>query len=69
LNPKHIDKLSFSLVSGKSIDDFAFGGFGVSRYELDKYLYNEAIKIGCTVVQETVSDVEFFKIPLQLSQI
>jgi hypothetical protein len=24
LNPKHIDKLSFSLVSGKSIDDFAF---------------------------------------------
>jgi flavin-dependent dehydrogenase len=41
--------------------DFAFRGFGVSRYELDKYLYNEAIKIGCTVVQETVSDVEFLQ--------
>jgi hypothetical protein len=35
------------------------GGFGISRYELDKYLYNEA-KIGCTIVQETVSDVEFY---------
>jgi hypothetical protein len=50
--------LSFSLVSGKSINTaLPLGGFGVSRYELDKYLYNEA---GCTVVQETVSDVEFF---------
>jgi flavin-dependent dehydrogenase len=46
LNPKHIDKLSFSLVSGKSIDTTLPLGFGVSRYELDKYLYNEAIKIG-----------------------
>jgi hypothetical protein len=36
------------------------GGFGVSRYELDKYLYNEAKKIGCTI-QETVSDVAFFQ--------
>jgi hypothetical protein len=33
-----------------------------------KYLYNEAKK-GCTIVQETVSDVEFFKVHLQLSQI
>jgi thioredoxin reductase len=37
------------------------GGFGVSRYELDKYLYNEAKKIGCTIVQETVSDVDFLQ--------
>jgi hypothetical protein len=35
------------------------GGFGVSRYELDKYLYNEA-KVGCTLFKKTVSDVEFF---------
>jgi flavin-dependent dehydrogenase len=60
LHPKHIDKLSFSLVSGKSINTaLPLGGFGVSRYELDKYLYNEAKNRGCTVVQETVSDVEF----------
>ena len=62
LNPKYIDKLSFSLVSGKSIDTaLPLGGFGVSRYELDKYLYNEAIKKGCRIVQETVSDVGFLK--------
>jgi hypothetical protein len=67
LHPKHIDKLSFSLVSGKSINSFA-GGFGVSRYELDKYLYNEANR-GCTVVQETVSDVEFWMVSFQLPQI
>jgi hypothetical protein len=58
LNPKHIDKLSFSLVSGKSIDTtLPLGGFGVSRYELDKYLYNEAIKIG----------VPSFKKPFRMS--
>ena len=60
LHPKHIDKLSFSLVSGKSINTvLPLGGFGISRYELDNYLYNEARNIGCTIVQETVSDVEF----------
>lgn len=60
LHPKHIDKLSFSLVSGKSINTaLPLGGFGISRYELDKYLYNEAISIGCVIVQETVLDIEF----------
>jgi hypothetical protein len=42
LNPKHIDKLSFSLVSGKSIDTtLPLGGFGVSRYELDIYIMKQ----------------------------
>jgi hypothetical protein len=58
LNPKHIDKPL--LVSGKSIDTtLPLGGFGVSRYELDKYLYNEAIKIG--VYNCSISDVEFLQ--------
>jgi len=60
LHPKHIDKLSFSLVSGKCINTaLPLGGFGISRYELDQYLYNEAKNIGCVIVQDTVSDVEF----------
>jgi hypothetical protein len=64
LNPKHIDKLSFSLVSGKSIDTtLPLGGFGVSRYELDKYLYNED---RVYQVFETVSNLQD---TLQLSQI
>lgn len=60
LHPKHIDKLSFSLVSGKEINTvLPLGGFGVSRYELDFYLYNQAIKNGCKIVMETVSDCTF----------
>jgi flavin-dependent dehydrogenase len=60
LHPKHIDKLSFSLVSGKSINTvLPLGGFGISRYELDKYLYEEAKNRGCTIVQETVLDIDF----------
>lgn len=60
LHPKHIDKLSFSLVSGKSVNTvLPMGGFGISRYQLDDYLYNEAKNRGCVIVQETVTDIEF----------
>ena len=60
LHPKHISKLSFSLVSGKTLNTtLPLGGFGISRYELDHYLYNHAIKIGCKIIQETVVDIEY----------
>lgn len=71
-HPKHIDKLTFSLVSGKSINaDLPLGGFGISRYQLDQYLYKEAQHRGCKIVQETVLDIEFldskFKITTNLN--
>jgi flavin-dependent dehydrogenase len=60
LHPTYIDKLSFSLLSGKSVNTILpLGGFGISRYQLDDYLYNEAKNRGCVIVQETVSDIEF----------
>lgn len=60
LHPTYIDKLSFSLLSGKSVNTILpLGGFGISRYLLDDYLYNEAKNRGCVIVQETVSDIEF----------
>lgn len=60
LHPKHIDKLSFSLVSGQTINaNLPLGGFSVSRYNLDYYLYNEAQKNGCTIVEETVVETNF----------
>ena len=73
LQPKHINKLSFSLVSGKTLHTtLPLGGFGVSRYALDHYLYNHAIKVGCQIVQETVVDIEFenekFRINTNLNQ-
>lgn len=61
LQPKNIDKLSFSLVSGKKVDSILpLGGFGLSRYSLDFYLYNEAVKMGCKIVKDTVNDVVFY---------
>ena len=60
LHPTDIDKLSFSLISGKSVNTILpLGGFGISRYQLDDYLYNEAKNRGCVIVQEMVSDIEF----------
>ncbi len=60
LNPAKIEKLSFSLVSGISTSTtLPLGGFGVSRYNLDHYLYSEATKIGCKIIQETVLDINF----------
>nr|WP_309757489.1 NAD(P)/FAD-dependent oxidoreductase [Flavobacterium sp.] len=71
LGPKHIDKLFFSVVSGKSLNStLPLGGFGISRYQLDQYLYKEALSRGCQILKETVSDIEFldskFKITTNL---
>ncbi|WP_293872432.1 FAD-dependent oxidoreductase [Flavobacterium sp.] len=58
LHPKHINKLIFSLVSGKIISaTLPLGGFGVSRYALDNYLYKEVLRRGGVVLKETVIDV------------
>ena len=60
LHPKHITKLSFSLVSGKTISvPLPLGGIGVSRFALDYYLYQEVLKRGGTIIKETVSKVLF----------
>ena len=60
LKPNKIDTLSFSLASGATTTTtLPLGGFGVSRYNLDHYLYNEALKIGCTIIQENVLDINF----------
>ena len=60
LKPTHISKMEFSTATGKIISGaLPLGGFGVSRYELDNYLYHKAIENGCQVIQETVSDIQF----------
>jgi flavin-dependent dehydrogenase len=60
LKPSHISKMEFSTAKGKIISGvLPLGGFGVSRYELDNYLYHKAIENGCQVIQETVSDIQF----------
>lgn len=60
LKPTHINKLQFSTVSGKTIHtDLPLGGFGVSRYALDYYLYQKAVANGCQVLHESVENIDF----------
>ena len=60
LNPATISKIEFSTNNGKTISGrLPLGGFGVSRYSLDQYLFKKAIEYGCQIIQETVSDIQF----------
>lgn len=60
LKPTHINQLQFSNVSGKTINTtLPLGGFGISRYALDYYLYQKAIADGCEIIQESVENIHF----------
>lgn len=60
LKPTNITKLEISLASGQVQKvNLPLGGFGISRYELDNYLYKLASHNGCKFVNETVADVDF----------
>ncbi len=60
LQPTNITKLHFSTSNGKSIYiTLPLGGFGISRYILDDFLYKKAIFNGCKIIQENVENVIF----------
>ena len=60
LKPSIISKMEFSTAKGKIISgDLPLGGFGISRYELDHYLYKKAIQNGCQIIHDTVTDIQF----------
>ena len=60
LKPTDITKLKFSIANGKSItSDLPMGGFGISRYELDFYLYKKAIENGCKIIKDEVQNIVF----------
>lgn len=60
LQPTNIIKTELSTHSGKTIKtDLPLGGFGVSRYSLDNYLYLEFIKLGGKAVKESVISIDF----------
>ncbi len=61
LNPTQINSLFFSSANNKSVsNDLPLGGFGVSRFALDKYLYDIAIENGCIFIDSSVLSVQFF---------
>lgn len=60
LNPSRIHRFLFSTVSGKTIEsELPLGGFGISRYKLDDFLYKQALVAGVSIIQSQVTDVQF----------
>jgi flavin-dependent dehydrogenase len=62
LHPTHISKFEFTTNSGKAATaTLPLGGFGISRYTLDNFLYQKAVSNNCTILKDNVTDVTFIK--------
>ncbi|NUY79928.1 NAD(P)/FAD-dependent oxidoreductase [Flavobacterium sp. MAH-1] len=60
IGPVHIKKAVFSTVDGKQIQcDLPLGGIGISRYALDNTLYKTALRNGCRMIRDSVSNILF----------
>ena len=60
LKPTVISKMEFSTAKGKIISgNLPLGGFGISRFQLDNYLFKKAIEKGCQIIQSTVENIVF----------
>lgn len=60
LSPSHISNFQFTSVNGKQLNTkLPLGGFGISRYTLDEFLYQKAIQNGCEVITDTVISADF----------
>ncbi|MBP1222370.1 NAD(P)/FAD-dependent oxidoreductase [Flavobacterium sp. 1355] len=62
LHPTNISKFEFTANSGKAATaTLPLGGFGISRYSLDNFLYQKAVSNNCTILKDNVTDVTFIK--------
>ena len=60
LQPTHIKRTQLSNISGKTIKaELPLGGFGISRYKLDNYLYEKVLELGGKVVNDSVISIDF----------
>lgn len=60
LHPAAITKIIFSTSKGKTIQgQLPLGGFGISRYALDNFLYGKAKANGCEFIHQTVENITF----------
>src|SRR6218665_1338466 len=63
LHPSDIQELTLSTIKGKSINArLPLGGFGISRFALDHFLQQKAVKSGCNIVQDKVIGIEGNKV-------
>ncbi len=57
---KKISRFQLSTTRGKIIETtLPLGGFGVSRFTLDNFLFQKAVQNNCSIIQDTVLDVHF----------
>ena len=60
LNPTTITEFEFTTQNGQTAKTtLPLGGFGVSRFALDHFLYQKAIDNGSVIIKETVNDVSY----------
>lgn len=60
LLPTDISNFEFSVTSGKKIAaHLPLGGKGISRFALDNFLYEIALKQGCKIVYDTINNIHF----------
>jgi hypothetical protein len=60
LNPNLIHQFQLTTANNKSLTtDLSLGGFGISRYELDYFLYQQLVKRGISVTKDRVTAIEF----------
>ncbi|KGO86864.1 FAD-dependent oxidoreductase [Flavobacterium rivuli WB 3.3-2 = DSM 21788] len=58
LNPTQLHRLEFSTTTRRAITaQLPLGGFGISRFTLDNFLYLKALANGCMFIEDTVNDV------------
>jgi flavin-dependent dehydrogenase len=60
-NPSLINEFELSSVTGaRTVNSLVMGGFGISRFSFDHYLFNEAKKCGVTILQDCeVEEIRF----------
>lgn len=60
IGAKKINRFLLSTTRGKTVEaKLPMGGFGISRYTLDHFLYQKAIENNCEVIQDAVADIFF----------
>ncbi|MGY4384396.1 flavin-dependent dehydrogenase [Pedobacter sp. UYP24] len=60
LAPAEISKFTLSTPSGTTINcNLPLGGFGISRFTLDYFLYQKALIAGCRIITDTVENIVF----------
>ncbi|WP_396175079.1 NAD(P)/FAD-dependent oxidoreductase [Flavobacterium sp.] len=60
LQPTTLTQTVISIPTGKQLETvLPLGGFGISRYTLDFYLYTIAREAGCQIISQQVNAIEF----------